>query len=327
MSRRVLVVGAGSLGSVYGGFLARAGCDVQLLARRAHARAITAAGGLWVQAPGERFLAPLRATCDPREAEPADLVIVLTKTPDTEAALGALAHLAGSVDAVLSLQNGVEKDEVLAGWCGPGAVLGAMSMVGGTLTAPGEVAQTLAGPTFVGELDGTVSDRARGLGALLERAGLEAVVTERIRSAEWSKLVHGHPSMALTALTRLDFHHVFLGPELAELFLDLVLEGAAIAAAAGVELDDWPRLLPVRTLATLPRAEALEHIHAHGRRLEDAGMTAIRISMLQSIERGRRTEVEAIQGFLTRAAARLGVAAPATTVTYRLLSGVDRHLT
>ena len=327
MTTRVLIVGAGSLGSVYGGMLARGGCDVQLLARPRHAAAVTEAGGLWVTpAEGERFLAPVRAVDDPARVDPADLVIVLTKALDTAAALASLDHVAGSVQAAVSLQNGVEKDALLAAWCGPERVLGGTCIVGGTLTAPGEVAQTLAGPTFVGELDGTMSARAQEVGALLEQAGMDAVVTDRIVSAEWSKLVHGHPSSALTALTRLDFHLAFTTPPLAELFLDLVIEGSEIARAAGVELDDWPWMLPVRTMATLPRDEALERVFAHGRRLVDAGSTHIRISMLQSIERGQRTEVETIQGFLVREAARLGVDAPATRVTYQLIAGIEAQL-
>lgn len=324
---RVLIAGAGSLGSVYGGFLARAGHDVQLLTREAHAAAITAAGGLRVESLEAAFHAPLRATADPAEVEGADVVILLSKTPDSEAVLEAIGHVAGDVGMALSLQNGVAKDELLARWCGPERVVGAMSMVGGTLVAPGVVRHSFAGPTFVGELDGTVTDRVRALGAALEEAGLEAVVTDRITSVEWSKLVHANPSMAVTALTRLDFHLAFTTPELAEVFLDLVVEGAAIARAAGVELDDWPGLLPVRTLSDLPRDEALARVHAHGRRMEEAGMTQVRISMLQSIERGRRTEVDAIQGFLAREAARHGVAAPTTTVVHRLLAGLDRHLT
>lgn len=323
---RILIAGAGSLGSVYGGFLARAGHEVQLLARDAHVAAITAAGGLRVESLDDDLTVPLRATTDPAAVEPVQAVILLTKTPDSTSVLGGLTHLAGAVEVAVSLQNGVVGAAVLADWCGQAAVIGGVSMVGGTLVAPGTVRHTFAGPTFLGELDGAPSERVAALAAALDEAGLETVATDRIRSVEWSKLVHANPSMAVTALTRLDFHLAFTTPPLAAAFLDLVTEGAAIAAAGGVELDDWPHLLPVRTLADLPRDQALARIHAHGRRLEEAGMTQVRISMLQSIERGRRTEVDAIQGHLVREADRLGVPAPATRLAYRLLSGLDAHL-
>ncbi|WP_370324175.1 ketopantoate reductase family protein [Euzebya sp.] len=323
---RVLIAGAGSLGTVYGGFLARAGHDVQLLCRPAHAAAVTGRGGVEVRSIDETFVAPLRATADPTALDAVDVVVLACKAPDTSDLLGGIAHLAGSVSTAVSIQNGVTGGAALAGWCDPSAVVGGVSMVGGTLVEPGVVAHTLAGPTFVGPLGGTRAGAAAQLADELGAAGLEAVLTDRITSVEWSKLVHASPSMALTALTRLDFHHVFVQPNLAEAFLDLVVEGVAIADAAGVAVDDWPHLLPVRTLARLPRAEGLAAVAAHGRRLVDAGMTSIRISMLQSIERGRRTEVDAIHGQLAREAARLGVAAPATRFAHQVLSGLDRVL-
>lgn len=332
---RVLIAGAGSLGTVYGGFLARAGNAVQLLARPAHAEAVTAQGGVEVRSLHTTFLAPLRATADPAALDPVDTLILLCKAPDSAALLEGISHLAAGVRTAVSLQNGVIGSEVLSRWCDPDAVIGGVSMVGGTLLGPGVVAHTFDGPTFLGDRTAAGSGVADGgaghpgvqaLGGALEEAGLSTVLTDRIRSVEWSKLVHANPSMAVTALTRLDFHHAFILPELAEGFLDLVIEGVAIAGAAGIEVDDWPHLLPVRTLAALPRGEALAAVHAHGQRMADGGMTSVRISMLQSIERGRHTEVDAIQGHLVREAGRLGVAAPATRFAHQMLAGLDRLL-
>jgi 2-dehydropantoate 2-reductase len=324
--QRVLVVGAGSLGSVYGGFLARAGLDVQLLAREEHARAVRDQGGLRVTSFDGEWLAPLTATWRPDEVTPADLVVVLVKSQDTAAALAPLGHVAGDVKVAVSFQNGIDEHGTLAAWAGRDAVIGGMSMVGGTLEGPGHVRHTLAGLTYVGEEPTGTSPRVEALGRLLGAAGLEAVVTDRIASVEWSKVVHGAPSMSLTALTRLWFHQVFLAPELAEVFLDQILEGVAIAGAAGIEVDDWPGLLPLRTMAGATREEGLERIRAHGQMLVDRGMTQIRISMLQSVERGRHIEVEAMLGVLVRTAERHGVDAPVTRTVYRMLAGLDRYL-
>ena len=322
---RVLVVGAGSLGSVYGAYLARAGSSVQLYAREAHARAIQAAGSLDLVTPDGEARVELDAEWRPDRVEPADLVIVLCKTPDTEQVLTELAHLRGKARIAVSLQNGLDDRGLLAAWAGEDAVIGGVSMVGGTLEAPGRVRHTLPGPTFLGETPAGLSRRVEELGRLFEAAGLPAEVTDRIASVEWSKLVHASPSMALTALTRRWFHEVFIAPELSELFLDLILEGVTIARAEGVEIDDWPSLLPLRTLAELPRDAALERIQAHGHRLEDQGATQIRISMLQSVERGRRTEVDALHGALVRAAKRHGVDAPVTRACCLMIAGMDRY--
>ena len=324
---RVLIVGAGSLGTVYGAYLARSGLDVQLFAREPHARAIQEAGAVELVSPDGVESVALTADWRPERIEPADLAIVLCKTPDTATVLAELDHLRGTPRLAVSLQNGIDDDGVLSAWAGADAVIGGVSMVGGTLEAPGRVRHTLPGPTFVGETPNGISPRVERFGKLLEASGLPAEVTDRIASVEWSKLVHASPSMALTALTRRWFHEVFIAPELAELFLDLVLEGVAVAAAEGVAVDDWPSLLPLRTLSELPREEALDRIHAHGRHLEELGSTRIRISMLQSVERGRRTEVEALHGALVRAAGRRGIEVPVTRTCYHMLAGLDRFAT
>jgi 2-dehydropantoate 2-reductase len=196
-------------------------------------------------------------------------------------------------------------------------------MVGGTLHEPGRVQHTMNGPSFIGELDGTSSERVARLAVLLESGGMPVVVTDRIRSVEWSKLVHGSPTLALPALTGFYMHEIFVTPELARLYVDFVREGFAVAAAAGVELEDWGSLFPVRTVATAEPDDALEVALAHGRRLVEAGMTEITVSMLQSVQRRRRLEVEAIQGYLSREGARLDVPTPLNDLSYRILAGMD----
>ena len=320
---RVVVVGAGSLGTVYGAALARAGLDVQLLAREAHARAIQSRGAVTVDSFGERWDVPLRADWRPERIEPAEIVVLLTKTPDTAAALAGLPQLRDDVRLAVSFQNGVAKNDELGAWCGHDAVVGAVAMVGGTLLAPGHVQHTMNGPSFLGELDGTRSERVERLASLLESGGLPAVVTDRISSVEWSKLVHASPTTALPALTGLHLHEIFVTPQLAGLYVDLVREGFAVAAAVGVDLDDWGSLFPVRTVATASADAALDVVLGHGRRLVEAGMTEITVSMLQSVRSRRRLEVEAIQGHLCREGARLGVATPGTELCYRILAGMD----
>jgi len=320
---RVVVIGAGSLGTVYGAALARAGLDVQLLAREEHARAIQASGFVTIDSFGERRQVPLRAEWRPERIEPAEIAILLTKTPATQEALDSLAHVRDTVRIAASFQNGVAKNDDLAAWSGPGSVVGAVAMVGGTLESPGHVRHTMNGPSFIGELDGSSSERVARLAALLEIGGLPVVVTDRIRSVEWSKLVHASPTTALPALTGLHLHQIFTTPELAQLYVDMVREGSGVATAVGVELDDWGSLFPVRTIAAAPADEALALALAHGDRLVAAGMTEITVSMLQSVRTRRRLEVEAIQGYLRREGARLGVPTPITDLCHRVLTGMD----
>ncbi len=322
---RVVILGAGSLGLVYAGYLARAGAQVQVLCRDAHAQAIAARGGVTVEAFGQTWTASVRATADPSAIQPGEIVIVLAKTPQTRQLLEQARHLADDVRLAVSLQNGLEKNAELARWCGAAAVVGGVSMVGGLLVAPGATRHTFAGPTVLGELGGGGSQRITQLVEVLEHAGLPAVVAADIRSVEWSKTVQVLPAMSVSALTRRYYHEVLTTPELCSVFLQLLRETAAVARADGAKVEDWPAMLPVGTLSTAPPAEAAARLVEFGEELVGRGATSAKPSMLQSAELLRRMEVQEIQGYVWRTAERLGVDVPGVELCYRLLAGMDRH--
>jgi 2-dehydropantoate 2-reductase len=321
--RSVLVVGAGALGSVYGAFFARAGLDVELLAREPHARAVQEQGGLRLAESGVQELVPMRAEWRPERVGPADLVVLATKTPATRRALDDVDHVRAGLSLALSLQNGIEKDDALIDWCGRDRVLGAVSMVGGTMLEPGLAEHTFRGRTIVGELGGGTSPRVEELAAAVARGGHELVVSADVRSVEWMKLVHAIPTMALTALPRLYFHEALLSPQLARAYVALAREGARVAEASGAVLDDESVLFPLRSIVTAPEAEAVELVHARGRRMRDAGMTEVLVSMLGSVQSRTRLEVEEIFGWIVREAARLDIPVPSIELCYLILSGLD----
>ena len=322
-AERVTIVGAGSLGSIYGGLLARGGHEVQLLAREPHARAIQEAGGLRLGTAAGDELVGLRADWRPERIEPAEIVIVLTQAPDTVAALDGLRHVRSALRLAVSLQNSVEKDDVLRAWCGDGPIVGGVSMVGGTLVEPGYARHTFDRATVVGELPTGSSPRVERFAELLRDAGLSGVVSTNVLGAEWAKVIHSAPVMALAALTRIHLHELLLSVDLAPLYVRLAREGAAVAEAGGVELDDGPLDFPLCRIVSADDDEAVELVRNEGRRMEQAGMTGIRVSMLQSVERGRRTEVETVHGFVVREGERLGVPVPASRLFYGLLKAVD----
>lgn len=326
-ARRVVVVGAGGLGTVYGAALARSGADVQLLARRPHAEAIQRAGCVEVRQPEARFTVALRAHWRPELIEPADTVVLMTKSHDTVAALSDLQHIACGVENAVSFQNGVEKDRLLAQWCGADRVVGAMSMVGGTLDAPGRVSHTLLGTSYLGELPRGLTPRVRALGADLEAGGMPVALSERIRAIEWSKLAHAGPSMTITALPRLPFHRALQDPGLADLYVRLLCEGAAVAAGDpdAVPLEDLPGMFPVRRLSTIERGQAAEIVRGFGRRMEAVGSTNVITSMLRDLQSGRRLELDAVHAFLVDEAQRLGIDVPYSRTCLELLQALDPH--
>ena len=133
------------------------------------------------------------------------------------------------------------------------------------------------------------------------------------------------PAAALSALTRLEYYKVCKEPGLAELFVELTAECAAVARAEGVEIADFQGFNP-RTLTTLPRAEAVAALVARGEALEATAMTAMRISLLQDVLRGRPTEVEETLGYVVRRGEAQGVAVPLTRFAYGVIRGVEAYL-
>jgi 2-dehydropantoate 2-reductase len=321
-----LIIGAGSLGTLYGAALARAGLAVQLLARPAHAEAVEAAGGIRVEGIGGTWTAPLRATAEPARVEPAEIVVLLTQCQDTESALRGLDHVRDGVRLAVSLQNGGGKNEWLAAWCGEAAVVGGTSMVGATLDGPGRVRHTSAATTYLGELDGSDSRRVQALAAHLEHGGLATLVTDRVRAAEWSKLLNAAATMTIGALARIPVHAVFRGERTSRCYVEQIREGEAIARAHGVDIGNWPGMAPVATLCELAPEAAAEVMRDRGEALVARGETKVTPSMLRSILTGRPLEVEHVHGYLVREAERRGVAAPMLALAYAVLQAIDRTI-
>jgi 2-dehydropantoate 2-reductase len=310
---------------VYGAALARAGADVQLLTRRPHAEAIQRAGAVEVRRPQDRSMVALAADWRPERVQPADTVLLMTKSHDTLAALADLERVAADVEVAVSFQNGVEKDRLLGEWCGAERVIGAMSMVGATLDAPGRVSHTLLGSSYLGELPRGLTPRVRALAADFEAGGLPVVLSERIRAVEWSKLAHAGPTMTITTLPQLPYHRALQDPGLADLYLRLLREAAIVAAADrdAVPLEDLPGMFPVGWLSTAGDAEAVALVQHLGHQMEEAGSTNVIISMLRDLQSGRRLELDAVHRFIVAEADRLSIDVPCSRACLELLEALD----
>ena len=313
---RVVVLGAGALGSVYGAWLADAGAEVMLVARRPHAEAIRA-NGLEIRSyeAGTKIY-DVDAIDDPAAAGDADLVLVGAKSFDVPALL---ASYTGRCSMAFSVQNGVDQALPLVERFGPAAVEG-ISMVGGTLVGPGVAEHSFGGATYVGDLSGTAPGTAARIAATLPER-----ITERadITSVQWTKASLAAAAMGVVALTRSIYHRMFVTPALREVFLDLLCEVAQVAHSEGVPLIDLPGPMRVHTFTTLPREEALEVLREFGEHLVATGQTSVKVSALQSIERGRPLEVDAVYAPLVRRAHERGLEVPLLAGVTRMMFGID----
>lgn len=312
-----VIVGAGSVGTVLGGYLARAGHDVTLIARPAHVFALSTKP---LQVYGiSDFEVRVHVTDHAPTGSP-DYLIVAVKTPDTHSALNSVRGL--SPKAALSLQNGIVKDEQLAEVFGDDRVIGATSIIGATMARPGLAEHTFNGVTLLGERRGGSSGRVDRLVSTLSWAGLNAQATEDVISAEWSKLCQFVPAALISVLSRLPYYRVCSSEPLADLFISITLECAAVASACGATAGDYPGF-NIKSLVDLPRELAVASILERGRDLERRGMTSMRISMLQDVERGRRTEIEATAGEVVRRAQAAQIPVPCTAFGYAVVKGIE----
>lgn len=318
---RFAILGAGSLGLLVSGYLARAGHEVVVVGKPEQA-ALLMERGVEVVAPSG-FKARVQAASRPEDAGPADYLIVTVKTRDTTAALDRVAGV--PFGAVLSLQNGMAKDAQLAERYGLPSVIGAATILGATLLEPGRTQHTMSGVTYFGELDGSHSDRVERLGAAFNEAGMKTEVPESILSAEWSKLCQIVPAALLSTASRLEYYKVCKSRELAELFVTITHECAAVAKACGVEVGDYQGF-PIRSIVEAPFEKAVEMILSRGASLEQSGQTSVRISMLQDVLKGRKTEVEETAGYVVQRAREHGVAIPNVEFGYRVVRGIEAYL-
>jgi 2-dehydropantoate 2-reductase len=298
--KSVCIAGAGVIGSLFAGHLARV-CEVSVLTRREeHARALVE-HGLRVSGRAD-FTANVTATADPAELPDADLVIVACKGTDLEAVAALLEnHVPGAT--VMTVQNGLGAEEVVRRF-GDWPLISAVTFMSGNRRGDSEVAYILDTETWLGPYGDTPYERVQEIEGLIVASGLKAQAFPDLRPSQWSKLVFNATVNGVAALTGLPHDPHFAdesGPtELGTLVHALIDEGTAVAAAAGpgVNHDPWEM-----------------NVHATQRG------SAHRPSMLEDVAAERATEVESINGALVREADRLAVPVPLQRALYALVRG------
>lgn len=317
----IVILGAGALGTVLGAHLAKAGEDVTLIARGNRAAYLQEHGATITGLAD--FTVPVNVVTDPREVKEADVLIVTVKTYDMEAALASVKHIqAGSV---LSIQNGVVKNEQLANVFGWEKVLGAMAGFSAEVLPTGIVRFTVNQGFPLGELPEGVSKRVQTLAETLNHAGIQAEVSPSIQSAEWSKYVIFTFLMAPSVLTRLETYKFLQDERTASVVASLLHEIALIATARGITLEDTA-FAPTKTLSQLSHKDTVTRIREIGERFASQAPNH-KVSTLQDLEQGKpRLEVEETLGYAVRQGVELGVPTPTLDTCYKLISGINSYL-
>ena len=317
---KIVILGAGALGTVLSAHLARAGEDVTLLARGNRAAFLQEHGATITGLVD--FTVPVRVVTDPSQVHDADALIVTVKTYDMDTALQSVKHI--DVGSVLSIQNGVLKDEQLAAIFGWDKVLGAMAAFSAEVLPTGTVRFTTNQGFYLGEVPEGVSDRVQTLATTLERAGIVAKVTTSIQSVAWSKYVILVSGMALAVLTRLETYRFLQDPQTASVMASILHEMAHLATTQGIALEDIG-FFQAKTLSQLSLADTVAHLRHQGEQRALQAPTH-KVSTLQDLEQGKRLEVEETLGYAVRQSAALGIPTPTMDTCYKLIAGINHYL-
>ncbi len=312
------VLGAGAMGSIVGGHLARAGHSVAMLARGARAAQLDERG-ITIRGLAE-FNTPVTTVRDPATLSQAATLIVATKTPGTAQALSALVH--ASFGVTLSIQNGLLKNDLLVAAFGRARVLGALADTSGELLPDGSVLFTRNVNIFVGELSGGESARATQLAGSIDGAGVRAAPTPEILTLEWSKFCSWVGLMALSVTTRAVTWRFLADADSALLLIRLVREMGTLARALGIGLSDRA-ILPTSRICAGTEAEAVAIVTAIGAQYR-SNAPAHRMSALQDIEVGRPLEVNETLGYACDRALELQLKLPLLDSFRRLIAATDR---
>lgn len=299
---KILVMGSGGVGGVFGGRLAAGGCDVTFVARGAHLAALRD-NGLLIENEtlGDTRVQPLKVTDDPLSAGTPDLILFGVKLWDTETVATSLLPTIGPHTAVLSLQNGVIKDDILRGVFGDAAVMGGAAYVGSHVARPGVIRQvgTMQRMVF-GEYDGSPSARAQALLAAALKAGLQAELSLDIRRTLWEKYAFLVGLSGTTAAMRSTIGPVRDHPQTRAFLFDLMQEAVAVGRALGVNLPEN---------------------YAQDRLAFADGVPATMDSSLHNdLKNGNRLEVEWLAGGVVQLGKKAGVATPCNRAVWDMLA-------
>jgi 2-dehydropantoate 2-reductase len=297
---RILIMGSGGVGGYLGARLAKGGADVVFIARGAHLEAMRAHGLLIESTEEPIHLPSVHATDDPAAAGPVDLVLFCVKLWDSEATARLLKPVVGPGTAIISLQNGVQKDDLLRAMFGADAVMGGVGYMATTIGRPGVITQTGGMQRMIfGEFDGRRSPRAEALLAACRRGGINAELSTDIRRAIWEKFVFLVGLSGSTTAMRQPLGPIRANPSSRQFLLDLMRETVAVGRALGVALPEDFAETRLAFADTLP-----------------VDMTS---SMHHDLERGRPLEVRWLSGAVMDLGKQVNVPTPANRAVHDIL--------
>jgi 2-dehydropantoate 2-reductase len=301
---KIVIMGAGAMGSLFGGHLARSEEEVWLVGNRKEKIDAILSVGLTIEKNEKTQIIRVNATSDVASVGKADLVIFFIKTYHTEKAVSNALVLQKEDTTFLTLQNGLGNEDVICKKVNRSNVMLGVTNHGATLIRPGYIRHAGWGKTYIGELDGKITDRATHIAQIFSSVGIETKVSPNIHDLVWNKLLTNVGINALTALTGLKNGQLLDYPETLRLMEALVSEASEVARKKGIQIEKNP-IDKVKAIAEATRKN--------------------RSSMGQDFDYRRRTEIDAINGVVVREAERLGISAPYNQMITDLVKVIEKN--
>jgi 2-dehydropantoate 2-reductase len=300
---KVAVLGAGAMGCLFGGLMAEKGLDVTLIdVWKEHVDAINSKGLKMDGHGGDRYI-KIKATTDPSTLKPVDAIIIMCKATALEKALTNAKNIIGDKTMLMSFQNGIGHEAIMQKIAGKEKVLGGTTTQASNVLGPGHIKNHAALPSWIGEYEGGMSDRVKDLAETFTAHNLETIAVPDIKKRKWMKL------FALTAIGPLssifDLHHTDLyisnkNQEVSrELGKKIILETREVAKADGVDVTE---------------DECLEMFN----KIVDSKQTN-KSSMCFDILNKRKTEIDFINGAVSKIGKGHGVKSPMNDLMYKMI--------
>ncbi|MBI4800720.1 MAG: 2-dehydropantoate 2-reductase [Desulfarculus sp.] len=319
---RLAVIGAGAIGGIVAACLAKEGWDLELVTKHQDTADLANGPGLHITGVRGEFVQPVRAVADIAQLSgPQDLVFLATKATEAIAAAEALLPLLHERSLVVSLQNGI-CEEALAGVLGRDRVVGCVVGWGATMLGPGRLEMTSTGEFVLGDLDGRPLPHLDWLAGMLGKV-VPTRLSANILGELYSKLMVNSCINTLGAISGLYLGQMLARPQARLLFTAVMREALAVATAMGLTVEpggggklDYYRFLKGDGL--IDRWRRGLTIRAIGHRYR-----RIKSSSLQSLERGRPTEIDFLNGYICQKGAELGVPTPLNLALVALVKEIE----
>lgn len=299
----VAVVGAGAVGGYFGGMLARAGARVTMIGRPAFADAVKKSG-LFLDTLQFQETVRVAASTEISAAAGADIALFCVKTTDNAATAMELAPLLAPGALVVSFQNGVDNVEQIRAAANLDA-LPAVVYIGVSVPEPGKIKHAGRGDLVFGPK----TEKTERLAAVFERAGVPCRISENIAGELWTKLIWNCALNAISALGRVKYGQIAASSDAGQVVRSLVEEIWAVASAAGIRFPDLPDVDAAFAGACKIASQ----------------IPAALSSTAQDVLRGKRTEIDSLNGYISRRGTELGVPTPVNHALYTMVKLLEGH--